>query len=377
MADGAGGTANVSTAFLSVYDGVASGTVTIDTTVKEHGYGSLKHDSAASASAYRARLACLADAGRRISVRMRFAGYPASSSGILRPLAGTATACELRLNSTGKLLLYAGASGGALQATGTTTLSLNTFYRIAFCYTITSASVSEFRVYLDGNLELTASNPATQVTGTNNLRVGWTGTTPGANVLMYHQDLYVDDSTALTDPGDIRVSGKMPASTGTSNAFDTAVGAGTNRWDRVNERPTVTTTGYTQAGTSQVIEEYGVEPANVGDDDLTGVTILGWGGWVQYTVVAAVGSILAQIIVNAVLQSTTTTAGSGAYQTLFKMSAVTTYPGTDAVGLRSTGSAVDTTMSGCGVFVAYTPAAGGAPGMPRRNLHARKTVIRI
>lgn len=361
LSDGAGGIAQTPTAIISLYNGPKSGTVTVDTGVKEHGYSSFVHNGAASA--YIARLACLADAGRRISMRTRFSAFPATNSGILRLLQGTATAAEVRLNSSGNLLLYAGASGGVLQATGTTVLSTSTWYRISLAYTITNASVSEWRVYLDGVLELTASNPASQVTGTNNLRIGWTGTTPGSGRLMYHQDLYIDDDTSLTDPGDIRVTNKRPTGTGSNNAFDTLGGTSANRWDAVAERPSGTTNYWRHQASSSVIEEYTVEAASAGDDDLTGKTIIDWSPWVYWKIATSAGTTN-KMVVDGTLANIVSTATSTQWQTSEAAAGSTSYPSSDAVGLQSTGNANDIYLAGCGVFIAYTTSTSASVTVP-------------
>jgi len=374
LSDGAAASGDVSAVNTSLFEGTLSGIVTIDTSAaKHHGYGCLKHDSGASASAYRAKNSVLADAGRRISFWYENDGLPAAAnSSILRVMtSANAQVAAIIVDSAGHLRLQGGASGTTVLATGLSTLNLGQWYRIALCYTITSASVSEWRVYLDGVLELTASNPATQVTASANLRIGWAGTSPGANVIMRSSDVYVDDSTALTDPGDIWVTNKMPASLGSLNAFDTPVGTGTNRWDRVNERPVSTANRYTHAATAQATEEYGVEAAAVGEDNLTGATIVGWGAWAYFGVAAAAGSTLANIVCNGSPVATTTTVNSGLYQCQEKIAAVATYPGANATGLRSTGTTVDTNLADCGVLVAYIPGAvvNGPPRFRRPVQH--------
>jgi hypothetical protein len=383
LSDGAGGTGitPISTTFATVFDSTRSGTVTVDTAVKEHGYGALKHDSVASASAYVAVAGVLADAGRRISVRYRFDHTPDPSAGT-RILAGLTVAdgnvIEVRLDNAGKLRLYAGTAGATLVQTGTTTLSMNgtVWYRIALCYTITSASVNEFRVYLDGALELTGTNVASQTTGTSRCRFGWSGTTAGVNKVMRSQDFYIDDSAALTDPGDIRVTGKMPASiSGTTNAW-TLVGSAPNRWDAVDERPASTTNRYTQTATGQVAEQFLVQADNVGDDDLTGATILGAVGWAHYAVAAAAGSTLISMYLQGNLFTLTTTAGSGAYQTGFKV-ATDAHASADLIGLRSSGTTADSNFAEAGIFIAYTTGGAAPTGFPRQNRHARKTVVRM
>jgi collagen type VII alpha len=365
LSDGAGGSALTPTsAAATVFDVLGSGSVVAQTTVKEHGYGSFKHDSGASNLSAYVVATCLADAGRRISIRFRFDNIPTgSATGIIRLLTvANAQVAEVRLNSAGKLVLYAGATGSTLQATGTTTISAGTTWRrIAVCYTITNASTSEWRVYLDGTLELTASNPASQVTASNRLRVGWTGTGPGANAVMYSQDYYVDDSTALTDPGDVRVTGKMPASiSGTTNAW-TLVGSAANRWDAVDERPASTANRYTQTANAQVTEQFLVQADAVGDDDLTGATILGEVGWAHYAVAAAAGSTLISMYLQGNLFTLTTTAGSGVYQTHFKV-ATSAHASADLIGLRSSGTTADSNFAEAGILIAYIAAAPGETG---------------
>src|SRR5688572_24525938 len=132
LSDGAAGTALTPTsvssgASLTVFNVAGSGSVVPQTTVKEHGLYALKHDSAASASAYVVAGGVFADAGSRASVRCRFDHAPdTNNTGIMRVLtAANAQVAEVRLNTAGKLVLYAGASGATLQATGTTTLAMD------------------------------------------------------------------------------------------------------------------------------------------------------------------------------------------------------------------------------------------------------------
>lgn len=378
LSDGGAGIGGTITA-ASIFSGPVSGTVSYQSTVKKHGIGALQHNSLASASAYINRLNCLADAGRRINLNVYFDGAGASAaSGIIRALNGTATAFEIRFDNARKLRLYAGATGSTLVQTGATVLSLNTWYRLSFCYTMASTSVNEFRVYLDGNLELTGTNVASSVTGAQNLRIGWTGTSPGASISMYTSDFYIDDSNALTDPGNILVTNKRPAGLGATNNFDTAVGTGTNRWDRVNEFPANTANRYTHAATGQQSESYSVESASAGDDDLTGATLLGWACWVHYAVVAAAGSTLASMIANNGFVTITTTQGSGVYQTVEAIVASTSYPsGNNVIGLRSTGTTVDTMLAECGIFLAYTAAASTGGPIFFRKRQSRMTQIRM
>lgn len=356
----------------SLYNGAKSGTTTIDTAVKEHGYSSIKCDATATpASAYVARLACLADAGRRVSIRMRFATAFGATAGtaILRFLTSAVGTCwEIRLDSAGKLRLHCGAAGATLVQTGATALSLGQWYRISVAYTITSATVNEFRVYLDGVLELTGSNIASQTTATSMLRIGFTGTAPAASAVINFQDVYIDDSTALTDPGNIRVTAKKPAAAGSTNAFDTLVGTGTNRWDRVSERPGNNANGLMQAGTGVVRENFTVEAEGAGVDNITGAPILDWAAWAYWTIVAAAGDATTALVANGTDIAQTSVAASGVYQMAYSLAGLTTYPSANnVVGYKSTGTAVDTTLTECGVIIAYKAASFMPPNRGNRN----------
>jgi hypothetical protein len=369
--DGGSGTAHASLtpATNLVWDGTLTGTNTTDTTVKEHGYGSIKHDSGAgAASAYLARNNCLADAGRRISMRFLYTsagGLPiGGTTAIMRVMtSASAQIAQVTLDSAGKLRLYAGASGNTLQQTGATTVTADTWHRIVLAYTITSASVSEWRVYLDGVLELTASNPSSQVTASAHFRFGWIGSSAGANRVLHTQDHYIDDDATLTDTGDVRVTNKVPNALGYSNAFPTAVGTGTNRWDRVSERPTNTSNYWAQTATTQVVEAYTVQDAATGDDDLTGATLLGYCPWVSFALTASAGSTLASLVTPGPTFTTlTTTSGSNVSQVRFLPITSASYPSSnDAVGLRSTGTAVDTRFFEAGVWIVYTLGSAGDP----------------
>lgn len=363
---GPGGDTGVLTATTqtgAIYNGTKSGTTAVDTTVKEHGYSSIKASATATpASAYVARNACLGTA-RRISMRSQFSGAWSSTNspgtGFIRVMATAAAEIfSLTIGSTGIVRLATGAT--ILGTSSGAALTAGTWYRFTVCYSITSTTVYDIRVYQDGVLIISSTNglPTTLPSAAPvDLRLGLTGSVMAANAVHNFQDVYVDDVSDLTDPGNVRVTAKRPAGLGATNAFDTLVGSGTNRWDRVSERPISTANGMTQAGTALAREQFTVEAAAVGDDNLTGAPILGWAGWTHFTVVAAAGSVLAKPVVNGVDQSYTTVAASGAYQTTYHAIASTSYPsGNTAIGLASTGSAVDTTLGECGVYVAYTPA---------------------
>jgi len=147
---------------------------------------------------------------------------------------------------------------------------------IVFCYSRTSSSVNRVVVYVNGSSVIDESN----LTWTNPIntqpKVGfshglWTDAT---FVAGYFAGLYLDDDSSFAYPGDIRVTAKLPASDNTVN-FDTTVGTGA-----VNERPLSVTNGQQHAAATDVQENYTLQAASVGDEDLTGTTIVGYTGWV-------------------------------------------------------------------------------------------------
>src|SRR3990167_5293320 len=149
------------------------------------------------------------DAGGRGSFYVYLAAIPGS----------TVTLWEIKNTANGRALALNILATGALQLAyggGGTTIG--------------SATVNEFRCWLSGALEITSSNQSTNTEGgTNNLIIG--NNAAGASTSIYFSDIYMDNDTGLTLPGDIRVTSKLPG-TVNNNTFDTAGGTGA-----VNERP--------------------------------------------------------------------------------------------------------------------------------------------
>ena len=139
-----------------------------------------------------------------------------------------------QITTSGKIATF---SGGASEVTGTSTLSVNTWYRISLSYTITNSTTYTIKTYVDGNLDSTLSNTGTlSSTGTDRLKLR-ANTGFGNNANCWFDNVYVDNRSDLTDCGDIRVTAKRPAANNTNN-FDTAIGASpANRWTNVNEVP--------------------------------------------------------------------------------------------------------------------------------------------
>ncbi len=176
----------------------------------------------------------MADAGRRLTAYIYIpsaSGCPSSDTGIIITTNGTTGVWQIGLGSTTCILrLY---NNSAQIGTDGATLSTDTWYRISIGYTVVASGNNEFRVYVNGTQSISVTNATLGATTGTQLFIGLATGSPGANKVIYFDDIYVDDSTALTDPGDIRVTDKLPNANGSANhnLFDTVIGSCTNRWD--------------------------------------------------------------------------------------------------------------------------------------------------
>lgn len=301
-----------------------------------------------------------ADAGTRISARVRFSAIPTdvmSFLGVWQTGFGS-TLLGLLLTAAGKLQLTDG--NIVLGSAGATTIAATTWTRITLSYVVTSAANWTAKVYVNGVLEFTRSNAdATLTNGTGgseigpNLSLGPTGA--GSALTAWYDDFYVDNLTDLGDPGDIHVAVKRPIANGTTNGFTTQIGAGgsgvgTGHAPQVNERPLSQTNGWAMVGVgAAVTEEYNVEGLSVGDVDLTGATIVDWLGWIF---AKSLASETASLVVGGASSNVSLTSTP----TLFTQAkGSTTYPagsGTD-VGLVTATTATTVSLYEAGVLVAY------------------------
>lgn len=260
---------------------VTVGTVASSTEQARSGSRSIKCDSTASGTAYVRKDSVLADAGRRISVGFYFSNFQTNPVGIIVPrTSADAGVFSLRVTSAGVLQLW---NNSAQIGIDGSTLSTGQWYRITLTYTITSTTVNEFRVYLNDNTsaDISVSNATLSATGTSALRLGWSVGTLNSGFILYLDDVHIDDSSSLAAfSGDIHVTAKKPASENTNN-FDTAIGnaRGSTDYDNVNEVPYSETNGWQHAAATDVQENYGLESASAGDEDLTGATLISRMAW--------------------------------------------------------------------------------------------------
>ena len=334
-------------------------TVTYDsTTARKSGPSSWKCDSGAGNNTARvSRNSVAADAGTR------FSGYfrPNDSSlGASVSIIDFHTS-RLSVYLTTALVLNVVTNGGATVLKTGSTLSSATWYRISVAYVITAVDNYTVKVWLDGVLDMTVTQADGNLsaTGTNNLRVGW-NQAPGANKIINFQHIYVDDSSALTDPGDIRATSKRPNANGTTNGFDTQIGSGGSGYGsghspQVNERPLSTTNGWSVVGAgSAVTEEYNIENASTGDIDLTGATLVDYMGWVYAK--PLVTNETGQIILNGATSNISLLAAAAA--AFLKFAGSTTYPaGTGAdIGVITSTDLITVQLFEAGIVFAYIPA---------------------
>lgn len=296
----------------------------------------------------------VADAGARISFYIYIAALPSATTQLflVSQSAGTII-IKLQMTTAGVIQLATGTSV-QIGANGST-LSTGVWYRISIAYTITSTTVNEFRVFKNGVLDITGSNVTLGAVTSAGCRIGNLNT--NSTLDFRSSDHYVDDSNALTDPGDIWVTAKRPFSNGTTNGFTTQIGAGgsgygTGHSSQVNERALSNTNGWSMVGAgSAVTEEYNIEGASVGDIDISAATIIDWLGWID---TKSLAGETVQIILDGVNNAQAITSTETIYT---KVKGSATYPsGTGAdIGMITDTSLTTVSLYECGIIVAFIP----------------------
>lgn len=299
----------------------------------------------------------IADAGGRVSFWIYLAALPAVSPDV--PIIfnnSTDATTILGVNLT---------TGGALQfvdnanvqiGTNGATLATGTWYRICIAWTITSTTVNQLRLFVNGALSITVTNGTLSGTGMARFYIGNTATDTALDFRI--SDFYCDDSTSLADVGNIWVTAKRPNANGTTNGYTTQIGAGgsgygTGHSPQVNERPQSDTNGWAiTTVASAITEEYNIESVSQGDTNITGATIVDYMGWLRSK---ALTNETAQIIVNNVNSNISLTS-SIAYFT--KIAGSATYPAGTGTDIGEISAAIATTISlyEIGMIVAYIPA---------------------
>lgn len=269
------------------------------------------------------------------------------------------TIYEVRISKAGILRLYKSGAPATQIGTDGSTLSTGIWYRLTLAWTITSTTVNHVTLFKNGVSDIDVVNNTLTTINSNDAVFGnFAGANNSPDVR--YSDIYCDNSTSLTDPGNIWVTAKRTFSNGTTNGYTTQIGAGgsgygTGHSPQVNERPQSDTNGWSIIGAgSAITEEYNIENQATGDINITGATIVNYMGWIRSK---ALASETGNIIVNGVSSNISLTSTT-AYFT--QIAGSSTYPAGTGSDIGEITSTALTTVSlyEAGVIVAYIPSAG-------------------
>ena len=239
---------------------------------------------------------------------------------------------------------------------GTTTFQTGQWYRIAIGYTISGTTTNQFKIYINGALDLTCTNVTLNSTAPNAMRLGLDNNTI-VNGEVHIDDIYADNGSDLSDPGDIHMTAKLPIAKGASNdayaphgsPAGTACISGVN-CSYINERP-LSETNYLSTATNTSRENFTIQSASSGDVDISKATILADQAWIDTQITSA--GCAGEITNNGTDTSVTFLTS----ETLFTNYAnLTKYPtGNQGVGIQSC-STNTLKLYEAGVVIAYIPA---------------------
>lgn len=307
----------------------------------------------------------LADAGGRFSFWLYIVTLPNATATIgFTCQSGSTGIMGIKIKSTGVVIL----DGGTPSADGPV-LPTGQWFRLCLSFTVASTTVNEFRLYKDSVLACTLTNATLGAATTSRMKFGNSDINTALD--FRSSDHYMDNSSALTDTGNIWVTAKRPFSNGTTNNFSTQIGAGgssygTGHAPQVNERALSTTNGWSMIGAgSAVTEEYTIEARDVGDINILSASILDYMGWIS---AKSLSSETASIVVGGASSNVSLTSSI----TIFlKMAGSATYPagGTD-IGLITSTTVTTVSLYECGIVVAYIPLS------PQKALNVRQAVNR-
>lgn len=320
----------------------------------------------------------VSDSGGRVSFYLYIVSLPAAAAkdSIMAILKsdGTTGVAWVAITSGGVLRMYSTSAAVQIGSDGPP-LVAGTWYRISLAYTITSTAVNRFELFVD-------SKPAISITNATlvNVTSSCVGFGAGLGVLsgssstnLRGSDFYVDNSSSLTDTGDIWVTAKRPNANGTTNGFSTQIGAGGSGYGsghspQVNERALSVTNGWSMVGAgSAVTEEYNIENAATGDINITNEPIVDYMGWVSTSSLA--GETI-NIILNGVNFAQAITSTNTMYK---KYAGSTQYPagtGTD-IGIQTDTSLTTVSLFECGVVIAFKKANTSGPTIVKPGFQNR------
>lgn len=298
----------------------------------------------------------LADAGSRISLYIFINALPGAEADIFSLRNSTpSTMVKLRI-TTGGVLKITDASNTQIGSNGST-LSTGIWYRISLAYTITDTTHNRFEFFVDGVSSISITDGTISDTGSVQFRLG--NLSSDTTFDLRSSDHYIDDSSSLTDTGDIWVTAKRPNADGALNQWTTQIGVGGSGYGaghspQVNERALDTANGWSFQDAARKFELYIIESKSEGDINITGAAIKEIMGWAYAKVgSASTGNLIAAG--TAYPKSVTT---SYAMYTEFTGDTTLNYP--DPADANAIGFDTNTvnqlfSLAECGIIVAYIP----------------------
>ncbi len=295
------------------------------------------------------------DSGTRFSFYLYINALPSSTASVVWVTPnGFQNTVRVRLTSAGILQLWEetnqiGSNGG--------TLTTGRWYRISLAYTITSTVVNRFELFVDAVSSISVTNATLTNIVSDRAKFGNYDGNSTLDIRM--SDFYMDNSSSLTDTGDVWVTAKRPNANGTATNFTTQIGSGgsgygTGHSPQVNERAASTTNGWSvvNAG-APVAENYNIENISTGDMNLSASTIVDYVGWVYASaLVSESASINMPSQSNGISITSTPTIYTGVRGT-------NVYPpgtGSD-IGITTDSTVTTVSLYECGIIFAFIPPA--------------------
>ncbi len=297
------------------------------------------------------------DTGGRISFNFYVAALPTSNCTFIgycqNPWGNDVVKLKVYLDGT----LYLVRDTGVQIGLNGTRLEVGKWYNICLCWTVTSTTINEFRVYTNGLLDISVTNATIGFTGGGELYIGQSSGDATAD--FRYNDIYVDDSSSLTYPGNILVTPKRPYSNGIANEFTTQIGSGNSGYgsghaDEVNERALSETNGWSISTTTKKTEEFNIESSVSGDINIQRANIIDYVGWIWASVDSILDSPVHNIILNGVATPKTLSVTNALYTVVAGSTIYPSGAGADiGIDAQYTTNAHLTNLFECGVLVAY------------------------
>lgn len=335
-----------------------SGNVAIDTSADFTDGRAINLSTNPVTDSFVSKQGVIGEAGRRISIRIKFDTLPAPGSDgqIISAEGPVFNGFQLGIATGGQLEIR---GDGIATLQGNSILKVNTVYQICMCFVVNSVSSFQCAAYINGHREIAVSTGTLNGTVLADLYISNRFDLSGSNTTnFWFWDVFIDDGSDCSYPGNIKVTAKRPTANGDLNDFTTQIGSGgsgygTGHAPQVNELPNSLTNGWAKVGAGDVTyEDYIIESISIGNYDMSANRVVGVIGWV-YAKSLAPESALIRVNGSGTFISLTSTPTVFTYIA----AAFTLYPnGGDAIGLRASTDLTTVSLYECGIMVAFVPA---------------------